>query len=114
MEVRARLRFARGSPRKVRAVAQHLRGKPVEEALHFLHLTPQASGRVLMKLLRSALTNAEDKGTKDEVESLRVSRLDVDGGPTLKRFLPRARGRATPIRKRMSHITVILRSPEEE
>ena len=114
MEVRARLRFARGSPRKVRAVAQHLRGKPVEEALHFLRLTPQAPGRVLMKLLRSALTNAEDKGTKDEVESLRVSRLDVDGGPTLKRFLPRARGRATPIRKRTSHITVILRSPEEE
>jgi large subunit ribosomal protein L22 len=114
VEVRARLRFVRGSPRKVRAVAQHLRGKPVEEALHFLRLTPQAAGRVLMKLLRSALSNAEDKGTKDEVESLRVSRLDVDGGPSLKRFLPRARGRATPIRKRTSHITVILRSPEEE
>ena len=114
MEAQARLRFGRGSPRKLRAVAQHLRGKPVEEALHFLRLTPQAAARVLTKLLRSALTNAEAKGTKDEVEALRVSRLDVDVGPTLKRYLPRPRGRATRIRKRTSHITVVLTSPEGE
>ena len=114
MEARAVLRFARRSPQKLRGVADLVRGQPVEKALQTLDLAPQAAAKVLRKVVRSALANAEAKGTSDDVERLVVKRLMVDGGPRLKRFRPRARGRATKILKPMSHITVVLGTPDDE
>ena len=95
------------APRKVRKVADLIRGCQVEKAIHILTLTPQAASRPLKKLLESAVANAEHKGSVD-VDTLRVKKLTVDQGATLKRWLPRAQGRATPIRKKTSHISVIL------
>ena len=114
MEARATLRFVRGSPQKLRGVAALVRGKPVRKALQILDLAPQASARILGKVVRSALANAQAKGTTDDVDRLLVRRLTVDGGPTLKRFMPQPRGRATQIRKPMSHITVILATGQDE
>ncbi|MFQ5912977.1 MAG: 50S ribosomal protein L22 [Nitrospinota bacterium] len=114
MEARAILRFARRSPQKLRGVAELVRGKPVEQALRILDLAPQGSARVLRKAVRSALANAEAKGTSDDVERLIVKRLTVDGGPRLTRYLPRPRGRATKILKPISHITVVLGTPDGE
>ncbi|MFQ5691794.1 MAG: 50S ribosomal protein L22 [Nitrospinota bacterium] len=114
MEARAVLRFARRSPQKLRGVAELVRGQPVEKALQILDMAPQGSAGVLRKVVRSALANAEAKGTSDDVERLIIKRLMVDGGPRLKRYMPRARGRATKILKPMSHITVVLGTPEDE
>ncbi len=114
MEARAVLKFARRSPQKLRGVAELVRGKRVDKALQILDLAPQGSAKLLRKVVRSALANAEAKGTSDDVERLIVKRLMVDGGPKLKRFMPRARGRATRIFKPMSHITVVLGTPGEE
>ncbi|MBI2880980.1 MAG: 50S ribosomal protein L22 [Candidatus Tectomicrobia bacterium] len=114
MEARAVLRFTRRSPQKLRAVADLVRGQPVEKALQLLDASPQGSAKVLRKVMRSALANAEAKGTPDDVERLIVKRLMVDGGPRLRRYLPRPRGRATKILKPMSHITVVLGTPEGE
>ena len=112
MEARAVLKFVRRSPQKLRGVADLVRGKPVDKALQTLDLAPQGSAKVLRKVVRSALANAEAKGTSDDVERLYIKRLMVDGGPRLKRFRPRARGRATKILKPMSHITVVLGTPD--
>ena len=114
MESRAILRFARRSPQKLRGVAELIRGKPVEKALQTLDLAPQGSAKMLRKVVRSALANAESKGTSDDVERLYIKQLMIDGGPKLKRFRPRARGRATKILKPMSHITVVLGTPDNE
>jgi large subunit ribosomal protein L22 len=114
MESRAILRFARRSPQKLRGVAELVRGKPVDKALQVLDVAPQGSAKMLRKVVRSALANAEVKGTTDDVERLYIKRLTIDGGPRLKRYRPRARGRATKILKPMSHITVVLATPESE
>ncbi|MCX8071379.1 MAG: 50S ribosomal protein L22 [Candidatus Binatia bacterium] len=108
MEARARVRYLRIAPRKLRLVADLVRGKPVEQALQLLQFTPKRGARLLAKALRSAVANAEQAGDRIDVDALVVASVTVDGGPTLKRFLPRAHGRATPIRKRTSHLTVVL------
>jgi len=106
MEVKARLRFTRIAPRKARLVADLIRGKGSEEALSVLTFTPKAAARIIIKLLKSAVANAAQK--KIDVDHLYVKTITVDQGPTMKRFMPRAMGRATPIRKRTSHITIVL------
>ena len=106
MEVKAKLRFTRIAPRKARLVADMIRGKKSEEALNLLMFTPKAAARLIIKLLKSAIANANQK--KVDVDRLFVKAITVDQGPTMKRFMPRAMGRATSIRKRTSHITIVL------
>lgn len=105
----ARLRFLRIAPRKVRAVVDIVRGQPVEKALATLRYTPKAAAKPVAKLIRSAIANAEQKsnGTVD-IDRLYVKTIMVDQGPTLRRFRPRAQGRATRINKKTSHVTVEL------
>ncbi len=107
MEVRARLRFVRIAPRKARLVADLIRGKKSEEALNILTFTKKAAAKIILKLLKSAIANATQRRNID-VDNLYVKRITVDQGPMLKRYQPRAMGRATMIRRRMSHITIIL------
>lgn len=107
MEVRAVGKYLRISPFKARLVADLVRGKAVGEALTVLKFTPKKSGRFINKTLRSALANAENLKAID-VDTLFVKTILVDEGPTLKRWRPRAMGRATRILKRSSHITVVL------
>ena len=107
MEVRAKLRFARIGPRKARLVADLIRGKGSEEALNILTFTKKGAAKILVKLLRSAIANATQKKTID-IDRLYVKQIMVDHGPMMKRFMPRALGRATMIRKRSSHITLVL------
>lgn len=107
MEARAIARNIRISPRKGRLVADLIRGKQVEEALSILRFTPKKAARILTKTLRSAIANATDTQNVDP-DALYVKKIYVDGGPIIKRFIPRAHGRATPIRKRFSHFTVVV------
>ncbi len=107
MEVKAKLRFVRVSPRKARLVADLVRGKGSEEAVNILAFTRKASAKTIGKLLKSAIANATQNKTID-VDRLFVKRITVDQGPTMKRFMPRALGRATTIRKRTSHISIVL------
>ncbi|NLJ73428.1 MAG: 50S ribosomal protein L22 [Firmicutes bacterium] len=112
MEARAVARHIRISPRKARQVVDLIRDKDVDEALSILRFTPKAGSPIVEKVLRSAIANAENNHDMD-VDSLYVAECYVDQGPTLKRIRPRARGMADRIRKRTSHITVILREKEE-
>jgi large subunit ribosomal protein L22 len=107
METSAKLKFARLSPQKTRLVVDMVRGKAVQEALNILKFSPQRPADIVAKVLRSAVANAEQKGVSD-VDRLFVKAVFVDQGPALKRFMPRAQGRATKIRKPTSHITVVL------
>ena len=107
MESSAKLSSARLSPRKTRLVVDMVRGMGIQTALNILRFTPQPSARLVAKLLSSAVANAEQKGVSD-VDRLYVKSIFVDGGTVLKRFLPRAMGRASKIRKPTSHITVVL------
>ncbi|MBI4404887.1 MAG: 50S ribosomal protein L22 [Deltaproteobacteria bacterium] len=107
MEVTAKLRFARITPRKMRLVAGLCKGLAVEKAHYQLNFCRKRGGKVLAKLLDSAIANAKEKGGID-MDHLYVKRVIVGDAPRLKRFLPRAMGRATPVRKKMSHITVVL------
>jgi large subunit ribosomal protein L22 len=107
MVTQASLRFIRISPRKMRLVADLVRGKPVEEALNILQFTQKGSSKPIAKLVKSAVANADQKGGVN-VDKLYISKLVVDPGPFFKRFMPRAMGRATPIRHRTSHVTVTL------
>ena len=107
MEVKAQARFLRISPRKARLAVDLVRGRRVEEALNQLRYLPQRSAKVLTKVVRSALSNAEQNPGID-VDTLYVKKAFVDGGPSLKRWTPRAMGRATRILKRTCHITVVL------
>jgi large subunit ribosomal protein L22 len=104
----ATLRYLRLAPRKVRLVADHVRGMPVGGALALLKYTPNAAAKPLAKLLRSAVANAEAKGGRVDVDALFVRTLTVDGGPKMRRFMPRAMGRAYRIEKRTSHVYVEL------
>jgi len=112
MEARAIVRHVRISPSKVRIVADLVRGKPVKDALAILRYTPKKASRVVSKAIASAAANAENNHDMDR-DSLVVSRVYVDPGPTLKRFHPRQRGQAFPILKRTSHLTVVVRDGEE-
>ncbi|HOV87341.1 MAG TPA: 50S ribosomal protein L22 [Syntrophobacteraceae bacterium] len=107
MEVRAVSKYLRVSPHKARLVADLVRGKMVADALTTLKFTPKKSARFINKTLRSAVANAENARTVD-VDTLYVKVILVDEGPRLKRWRPRAMGRATRILKRTSHITVVL------
>jgi large subunit ribosomal protein L22 len=104
----ARLNFLRIAPRKVRLVANHVRGKRVGDALAMLKFTPQAAAKPLAKLLRSAVANAEQGGGRVDVDALVVRTLTVDGGPKMRRFMPRAMGRAYRVEKKTSHVYVEL------
>jgi large subunit ribosomal protein L22 len=112
MEARAITRFVRLSPRKVRLVVDQIRGKGVEEALNILKFVPKRSAGVIAKTLRTAVANAENTQSVD-VDRLYVKRVMVDEAGMWKRFMPRAQGRATLIRKRLSHITIIVDEAEE-
>jgi len=107
MEASAKLSSVRLSPRKTRLVVDMIRGKQIQDALNILRFSPQPSARLVSKLLGSAVANAEQKGASD-VDRLYVKTISVDGGAVLKRFLPRAMGRASKIRKPTSHISVVL------
>jgi large subunit ribosomal protein L22 len=107
MEVKAVAKHVRISPTKVRKVGRVVKGKPVEDALSILRFMPQRSAKVLGKIIRSAVANADQK-PDIEVDNLSVANIVVNQGPSLKRFRPRAMGRATRILKRTSHITVVL------
>ncbi len=107
MEVKAKLKFVRVAPRKVQLVADLIRGKGSEEALNILTFTKKAAARIVVKLLKSAVANATQKKNVD-VDRLYVKKIAVDQGPTMKRYQPRALGRATTIRKRTSHINIVL------
>jgi len=107
MEARAVSRHLRISPRKARLVADLIRGKRVDAALMILDFVPKKAARLMTKTLKSVIANAENTRRVD-VDKLFVSRITVDGGATLKRFLPRAHGRATPLRKRTSHVTIVV------
>jgi large subunit ribosomal protein L22 len=104
----ASLHFLRLAPRKVRLVADHVRGMQVGPALALLKYTPNAAAKPLAKLLRSAIANAEQKGGRVDVDALFVKALTVDGAPKMRRFMPRAMGRAYKIEKRTSHVYVEL------
>lgn len=105
--VRAQAKYVRSSPRKARLVVDHIRGKSVEEARAILAHTPRAAAVPVLKVLESAIANAEHNHELLPDE-LRIHQVMVDEGPTIKRFRPRALGRATKIRKRTSHITINL------
>ncbi|MFI0417650.1 50S ribosomal protein L22 [Spongiactinospora gelatinilytica] len=107
MEARAQARFVRVTPQKARRVVDLIRGLPASEAQAVLQFAPQAASEPVYKVLSSAVANAEHNLKLDR-ETLVVSRAYVDEGPTLKRFRPRAQGRAYRINKRTSHITVIV------
>jgi ribosomal protein L22 len=110
--VRASSRYVRIAPRKARLIADQVRGMQIEKARALLQFSPRGAAHDIAKLIESAAANAENN--HDLVaDEMRVAEITVDEGPTLRRFRPRALGRATPINKRTSHIAVAL-SPEEE
>ncbi len=111
MEARAKLSYARISPRKVKIVLDLIRNKPVGTALGILKNTPKAASELLEKLLDSAIANATNNHEMD-AEKLYVAECYANQGPTLKRVRPRAQGRAFRIRKRTSHITLVLKEKE--
>lgn len=107
MDVKAKLSYLRISPRKVRLVANMVRGIAVDKALAMLGFDPHYSARDLKKLIASAIANAKHNHHIDE-DNLFVKAIKVDMGPSFKRFFPRAHGRAAPLKRRTSHITVVL------
>jgi len=110
MESQAQARFIRQSPFKVRKTLDLVRGKDVETALNILHFSPLKASDVIEKTIRSAISNLlqGEEGKSTDPESLYIKEAFVDGGPTMKRFRASAMGRASRIRKRTSHLTIIL------
>ncbi len=113
MEAKAQARFIRIAPRKARIVMDLIRGKDVDEALSILRFTPKRASAIIEKIVKSAMANAEHN-FEMKLDDLFIERAYVDEGPTLRRFRPRAMGRASRINKRTSHITVVLREREED
>lgn len=112
MPARAKLRYLRIAPRKVRMVAELIRRKSVVEAENILRFTVKKSARPFLKLLNSAVANAKS-GFQMDKENLYIQKVLVDEGPKMKRWLPRARGKADEIQKKTSHITIVLDEIEE-
>ena len=112
MEAKAQVRYLRMSPMKARRVVDLIRGKSTAEALDILRFAPQAASEPVLKLVESAIANARVKadqsGERFDERELVVSAAFVDEGPTMKRFQPRAQGRAFQIKKRTSHVTVVV------
>ncbi len=107
----ATLKYARISARKVKIVADLIRGKDVQEALAIVKFTPKAASEIIEKLLKSAMANAENNHNMNS-SSLYIAEIYANQGPTLKRIRPAAKGSAVRIRKRTSHITIVLREKE--
>ncbi len=112
-QAKAMLKYARISSRKVKIVADLIRGKKVQEALAIVKFAPKASSEIIEKLLNSAIANAENNHFMNR-SNLVVSEIYANQGPTLKRIRPAAKGSAVRIRKRTSHITIVLREKEEK
>ena len=113
MDYKAKHRYADMSPRKIRPFAALIRNRPADEALELLRYLPNKSARLLEQVLKSALGNAEDRGAR-EIEDLVVIESRVDGGPMMKRIMPRARGSAYHIKRRYAHIHITLSDLMEE
>ncbi|ABY92174.1 LSU ribosomal protein L22P [Thermoanaerobacter thermohydrosulfuricus] len=111
MEARAIARYVRISPRKVRLVLNLIRGKHVDEALTILRFTPKRASGIVAKVLKSAIANAENNHGMNR-DNLYVAKAVADEGPTMKRVFPRAMGRADIMRKRTSHITIVVKEKE--
>ena len=111
--VRASAKYVRVTPQKARLVADQVRGKPVTEATALLQFSPRGAARDIQKLLESAMANAENNHEL-VAEEMRVSAINVDEGPTLRRWRARARGRATRIDKRTCHVSVALTPMEDD
>jgi large subunit ribosomal protein L22 len=116
MEAKAKARFVRVTPQKARRVVDLIRGKQAGEAVAVLKFAPQAAGETVLKVVESAIANAREgakrAGERLDEAGLYVTEVFVDEGPTLKRFRPRAQGRASQILKRTSHITVVVAERE--
>jgi len=113
MEVRAVAKHIRISPHKLRPIVSLIRNKRVDEAVNLLRVCPKANKAFVLTVLNSAIANAKENSDVADPDELVVSQAFVDEGRTLKRFIPRARGRATSIRKRSAHITIILSEQEK-
>lgn len=111
MEAVAKLNYARISPRKVKIVIDMIRNKKIPEALAILKYTPKAASPIVEKLIKSAVANAENNHNMN-VDKLYISEIYANQGPTMKRVMPRAHGRAYRIKKRTSHITVVLKETQ--
>ncbi|MDI6717510.1 MAG: 50S ribosomal protein L22 [Patescibacteria group bacterium] len=107
----AKLNYLKMAPRKVRLIANLVKKMPVEEAKAQLILNPKRASEPILRLLRSAIANA--KSNKMNPDALIIKEITVNGGPMLKRWLPRAQGRATPLQKKSSHITIVLTESEK-
>lgn len=107
MQVKARVKFIRSAPRKTRLVVDLARGMKAADALDQLRFSKKLAARPILKLLKSAIANAEHNYNLNR-ENLKIEEIKVDEGPVLKRWMPRAHGRATPLRKKMSHINITL------
>jgi large subunit ribosomal protein L22 len=107
VESKAILKYARISPRKLRRITDLVKGKKAGDALINLGFLPHKGSKIVAKVLKSAMANAEQKKVADP-ESMKISNVLVDQGPTMKRMMPRAMGRADMIKKRTSHITLLL------
>ena len=114
MEAKATAKYVRVTPRKADQVLQLIRGKRVDQATEILDFTPKHVARVIGKVVKSAVANAVAMEGKINVEQLRVKHAVAGAGPTMKRFLPRAQGRATPLLKRTSHITIVVEGDVSE
>ncbi|MFI2754342.1 50S ribosomal protein L22 [Cellulomonas sp. P22] len=116
MEAKAKARFVRVTPQKARRVVDLIRGKQAGEAVAVLKFAPQAAGETVLKVVESAIANAREAAKRSnerlDENDLYISEVFVDEGPTLKRFRPRAQGRASQILKRTSHITVVVAERE--
>jgi large subunit ribosomal protein L22 len=108
MKVKAVAKYLPTTSRKAKLVVDLIRGKDVEEAINILKFTPRAASPMVEKVLRSAIANARQNAEIKDVDKLYVSEISAHEGPTLKRFQPRARGRAFRIMKRTSHISIVL------
>ncbi len=111
-DARAIAKYVRTAPRKMRLVVDAIRGRSVEDARNILNFTPKRAARTLVKVLNSAVANAENNHELDP-DRLFVWRAFVDQGPAVKRFIPRARGRASGVKKYTSHVTIELKVREE-
>ncbi|SHK31922.1 50S ribosomal protein L22 [Thermocrinis minervae] len=111
-EARAILRYARISPTKARQVLNVIKGKSASEALYQLKVIPKKAARIIEGVLKSAIANADQKGLN--LDKLYIKKAVADQGPMYKKWMPRAHGRATMIRKRTSHITIVLEEREED
>jgi large subunit ribosomal protein L22 len=112
MEAKAKLRFARGSARKARLVLDTIRYKPVSEAINILRFSRRRAAGIIYKVLESAVANAQQKDPKVDLTQVFVSQAMADEGPQMKRFMPRAQGRAFMIRKQTCHISLEIQTLE--